>query len=72
MNTELQREITNKITERRNQLDMTITELRDKAGISKATFFRKMRGDISFTLEDIQHIADALQCTPEILLKPKD
>lgn len=65
-----QQKILDTINERRQSLGMTVKDLYVKAGISKATYFRKTTGAGELTLTDVDKIAEALNCTVEVLLKP--
>ncbi len=65
-----QQKILDTINERRQSLGMTVKDLYVKAGISKATYFRKTTGVGELTLTDVDKIAEALNCTVEVLLKP--
>lgn len=65
-----QQKILDTINERRQSLGMTVKDLYVKAGISKATYFRKTTGVGELTLTDVDKIAKALNCTVEVLLKP--
>lgn len=65
-----QQKILDTINERRQSLGMTVKDLYAKAGISKATYFRKTTGVGELTLTDVDKIAEALNCTVEVLLKP--
>ena len=65
-----QQKILDTINERRQSLGMTVKDLYVKAGISKATYFRKTTGVGELTLTDVAKIAEALNCTVEVLLKP--
>lgn len=65
-----QQKILDTINERRHSLGMTVKDLYTKAGISKATYFRKTTGVGELTLTDVDKIAKALNCTVEVLLKP--
>lgn len=42
--------------------------LAEEAGISKAALSRKLRGDVSFTVEELVLVAIALAIEPEVLL----
>ena len=47
---------------------MTTQELIRRSGIRRSTFFRKMRGDTSFTTEDIDALAKAMGVNPFLIL----
>lgn len=47
---------------------MTTQELIRRSGIRRSTFFRKMRGDTSFTTEDIDALAKAMGVDPFLIL----
>lgn len=52
----------------RQEVDMTTQELIRRSGIRRSTFFRKMRGDTSFTTEDIDALAKAMGVDPFLIL----
>lgn len=52
----------------RQEVGMTTQELIQRSGIRRSTFFRKMRGDTSFTTEDIDALAKALGVDPFLIL----
>lgn len=52
----------------RQEVGMTTQELIQRSGIRRSTFFRKMRGDTSFTTEDIDALARALGVDPFLIL----
>lgn len=60
------------IADRQRACGVTTTELYKKAGMSKTTFFRKMRGITDFTTSDLDAIAAALDCSIEVLLTPNE
>lgn len=47
---------------------MSAAELIVKSGITRRTYYRKMRGDTSFTTEDIDALAKALGVDPFLIL----
>ena len=52
----------------RQEAGMTTQELIQRSGIRRSTFFRKMRGDTSFTTEDIDALAKAMNVGPFLIL----
>lgn len=52
----------------RQEVGMTTQELIRRSGIRRSTFFRKMRGDTSFTTEDIDALAKAMGVDPFLIL----
>lgn len=48
---------------------MAVAELIAKSGITRRTWFRKMRGDTEFTTSEIDAIAKALDCDALLLLE---
>ena len=52
----------------RQEVGMTTQELIQRSGIRRSTFFRKMRGDTSFTTEDIDALARAMGVDPFLIL----
>ena len=52
----------------RQEVGMTTQELIRRSGIRRSTFFRKMRGDTSFTTEDIDALARAMGVDPFLIL----
>ncbi len=48
---------------------MAVAELIAKSGITRRTWFRKMRGDTEFTTSEIDAIAKALDCDALLLLQ---
>ena len=52
----------------RQEVGMTTQELIRRSGIRRSTFFRKMRGDTSFTTEDIEALAKAMGVDPFLIL----
>lgn len=52
----------------RQEVGMTTQELIQRSGIRRSTFFRKMRGDTSFTTEDIDALAKAMGVDPFLIL----
>lgn len=52
----------------RQEVGMTTQDLIQRSGIRRSTFFRKMRGDTSFTTEDIDALAKALDVDPFLFL----
>lgn len=66
-----QQNVLTAINSRRQALGMTVKDLYSKAGISKATYFRKTTGVGELTLSDLDKLAAALGCTVEILLMPR-
>lgn len=57
------------IEEKRLELRMPVAELIERSGITRRTYFRKMRGDTAFTTSDIDALAKALGCDALLLLK---
>ena len=49
--------------------NLTPKELYDQAGISKSAFYRKMAGEVDFTLGELERISSVLDCSIEDLLK---
>ena len=47
---------------------MSAAELIVKSGITRRTYYRKMRGDTSFTTEDIDALAKAMNVDPFLIL----
>jgi transcriptional regulator with XRE-family HTH domain len=48
---------------------ITVAELILRSGITRRTYFRKMRGDTEFTTSDIDAIARALGVDPFLILR---
>ncbi len=64
--------LSQQIDERRKQQGMTAKQLYTEAGLSRASYYRKITGEQEFTLAELRSIARALDCKMEILLTPKD
>lgn len=47
---------------------MSVQELIDKSGIRRSSYFRKMRGETTFTTEDVDALARALELDPFFVL----
>lgn len=47
---------------------MSVQELIDKSGIRRSSYFRKMRGETTFTTEDVDTLARALALDPFFVL----
>lgn len=57
------------IEKKRLERGMSVAELIRRIGMTRSTFFRKMRGDTYFTTSDIDAIANALGCDALLLLR---
>nr|WP_278755161.1 helix-turn-helix domain-containing protein [Bifidobacterium catenulatum] len=57
------------IETKRQEKGMAVAELIAKSGITRRTWFRKMRGDTEFTTSEIDAIAKALDCDALLLLQ---
>lgn len=57
------------IETKRQEKGMAVAELIAKSGITRRTWFRKMRGDTEFTTSEIDAIAKALDCDALLLLE---
>lgn len=53
----------------RQNAGITVAELILRSGITRRTYFRKMRGDTEFTTSDIDAIAKALGVDPFLILR---
>ena len=60
------------IDERRKHQGMTAKRFYAESGISHAAFYRKMKGEVSFTIDDLKKIAAVLNCSIEVLLTPDE
>lgn len=57
------------IDARRIELGMTKAALIASSGMPANTFHTRMRGDRPFDLNDIEQLAEALGCEPELILR---
>lgn len=57
------------IDERRVELGMTKAALIAESGMPANTFHTRMRGERPFDLNDIEQLATALGCEPELILR---
>lgn len=64
--------IAKQISDRQRQLDISAKALYEHAHISRAAFYRKMKGEVSFTIDDLEKIAAVLNCSIEVLLTPDE
>ena len=48
---------------------MSVQELIDLSGIRRSSYFRKMRGETTFTTEDVDALARALNLDPFFVLR---
>lgn len=49
--------------------DISVQELIDRSGIRRSSYFRKMRGETTFTTEDVDSLAKALGLDPFLVLR---
>ncbi|MDY0830767.1 helix-turn-helix transcriptional regulator [Microbacterium sp. BG28] len=61
--------VTEVIDERRRELGMSKASLISESGMPANTFHTRMRGDRPFDLNDIELLATALGCEPELILR---
>lgn len=61
--------VISEIERTRQQEGMSTQELIEKSGIRRSTYFRKMRGDTSFTTSDVDAIAKALNVNAILLMQ---
>lgn len=54
----------------RKQRGMTTKQLYTEAGLSRASYYRKITGEQEFTLAELRSIARTLDCEMKILLTP--
>lgn len=64
--------LSQQIDERRKQQGMTAKRLYTEAGLSRASYYRKIAGEQEFTLAELRSIARTLGCEMKVLLMPKD
>lgn len=57
------------IETKRQEKGLTVAEVIKRSGITRRTWFRKMRGDTDFTTSEIDAIAKALDCDALLLLQ---
>ena len=57
------------IETKRQEKGLTVAEVVKRSGITRRTWFRKMRGDTDFTTSEIDAIAKALDCDALLLLQ---
>lgn len=48
---------------------ISVQDLVDRSGIRRSTYFRKMRGETTFTTEDVDALARALELDPFLILR---
>lgn len=48
---------------------MSVQELIERSGIRRSSYFRKMRGDTTFTTEDVDALARAIELDPFLVLR---
>jgi transcriptional regulator with XRE-family HTH domain len=61
--------VISEIERTRQQEGMSTQKLIEKSGIRRSTYFRKMRGDTSFTTSDVDAIAKALNVNAILLMQ---
>ncbi len=64
--------IAKQISNRQQRLNISAKSLYEHAHISRAAFYRKMKGEVSFTIDDLEKIATVLNCSVEVLLTPRE
>lgn len=57
------------INEERKKARLTVDELCEIIGISRAAYYRKIKGKSEFTLREIEAICKALKIRPSIFFK---
>lgn len=48
---------------------LSVQDLIDRSGIRRSSYFRKMRGETTFTTEDVDSLASALGLDPFLVLR---
>lgn len=61
----------NVINDERKRARLTVNELCEMIGISKAAYYRKVNGQSEFTLREIEALCRALKIRPSIFFNNK-